>query len=148
MSAKWASDESPRSRLFKSRQQMSLPSANAALELPTSLQVVVRSVGSVRAFGKVALQLRHVAFASAQTPKNALSGVFSRSRRAAHTEAVSSIRGRLAHKLKVASGASSKPVLSQLRSQPASFDRVQYGRPELSVPEFAFPVHASGLLRH
>jgi hypothetical protein len=147
MSSRPASGGSPRSRLFKSLQSMSTSGAgtNAAPELSRSLQVVVRSV---TALVPVASQLRSVALASAQTPKNALSGTFSRSRRAAHTEAVSSIRGRLAHKLKVASGASSKSVASQLRSQPADFDRVQSGRPELSVPEFAFPVHASGLLRH
>ncbi len=147
MSPKSVLSGTPRSSLFKSLHSMPKPvaSAVAAPELSTSLRVVVRSV---TAFVSVAYQLRSVALASAQTPKSALSGTFSRSRRAAHTEAVWSIRGRLAHKLKVASGASSKPVASQLRSQPADFDRVQSGRPELSVAEFAFPVHASSGLRH
>jgi hypothetical protein len=150
MSAWSASSETPRSSLFQSLQPMSMPSAglSLALDYSTSLRVVVRSVGSVRVFSTVAFQLRHVALASAQTPKNALSGAFSRSRRAAHTEAVSRIRGRLAHKFKVASGASSKFVACPMRSQPARVDRVQMGRSESSVRLSASSVDASSALRH
>jgi hypothetical protein len=136
--------ETPRSRLFQSLQSMSKPVANAceAPELSTSLRVVVRR-GT--AFVSVACRLRSVASASAQNPKSALLGSFSRSRRAAHTEIVSSIRGRLAHKLKPASVASSKSVASPLRSQPAF--AVDVGGKEFSVPKSAFPVNASAL-RH
>lgn len=110
MGSRFKSSETPRGRLFQSHARMSRQvgaSVSAPVELQMSASVVVRSVSSV------AFELRRVALAFASSPKNALSGVFSRSRRAAHTEAVSSIRKRLAHTLKVASVVSKSPVASK-----------------------------------